>query len=75
MPRLTNIRETIDAGEPVVCADFRIPDGREGCVCVPIAEYQAHGEVVLQQLADACTAQARGHRYQPPDRDRYAEFR
>ncbi|MDP5279918.1 hypothetical protein Q9Q95_13365 [Sphingomonas sp. DG1-23] len=75
MPRVTNIRETVDAGVPVVCADFRIVDGRDGCVCVPVAEYREHGEVVLQQLAEACARQASGHRYRAPEQDRYAEFR
>lgn len=75
MPQLTNFTEKMYAGVPVVCADFRVGDGRLGNICVLKAEYDAHGEIVLQQLADACANQAMGHGYQPPGQDRYEELR
>lgn len=75
IPLLTNFTEKMDVGVLVVCADFRVGDGRLGNICVPKAEYDAHGEIVLQQMADECANQALGHGYQPPGQDRYEELR
>lgn len=71
MPALRNIREA----NGIVSADFTAPDGREGCVSIPAAEYQAHGEAALEREAEACCAQAALHGYRPPAHDRYAELR
>ena len=74
MPRLTNIREQTVHGIPMVIADFKIADGRMGSVSVERELYQLHGEVLLQQEAEGVEAQARHHRYQPPQHERFREL-
>jgi len=75
MPALRNIREQDVYGRLMVFADFTAPDGRQGSVHVPVEEYRAHGEIVLEQQADACCVQSRAHGYREPGVDRYEELR
>lgn len=74
MPALRNIRRECVHGEDVVLADFTAPDGRVGSVGVPLREFDAHGEAILQQEANAAASWARVHRYEPPERDRFREL-
>lgn len=75
MPKLTNIRHAQGSEGVEVWADFTVPDGRWGSVSVPLALFEAHGEMILQQEAEACAQQARSHGYRPPQDDRYNELR
>lgn len=68
---LRNIRQ---AG-PEMAADFTAPDGRIGCITVPLALYEQHGERILQDEAAACIRQSRRHGYRAPEEDRFNELR
>lgn len=74
MPRLTNLRRVNDHQGQAMCADFIAPDGRPGCVCVPLAEYEAYGEAALErEVAFNRELRARDG-YVEPGFDRFSEL-
>lgn len=72
---LRNLRQHQGRHGPEMCADFTVADGREGSVCVPLREFEAHGEQALMAEAMACERQSRAHGYRAPEADRYGELR
>lgn len=73
--KLTNIRAVRRGSTDMMAADFRVADGRVGCVEVLAAEYHAHGDVVLEQAAFAVSLGADRDGYRAPGHDRFAELR
>jgi hypothetical protein len=73
---LRNLRAATTPDGPTMCADFTIADGRQGSVCVPLREFEAHGEAILEQAALFVARELRRRdSYRPPEADRFNEIR
>lgn len=75
MPHLERVVQTVEHGQAVVKADFRLDDGRLGSVTVLAAEHAEFGDTILLQRAEAIEASLRPHKYRAPQIDRYRELR